>query len=100
MFKQGLAFAPFLLVITLAQGNMTPVTFDLFGHSVATKVGWLLALSCVLGYASGIITAHVSIRSKIRRRLIEAKVSGKLHAMFTSPEATRELESIVGRFDR
>ncbi len=100
MIKETLAFGPCIVIIYLAATNKTPAAFNFFGYSVATEIAWLLALSCLLGYASGVITTHVSRRTSIRRRLIEAKVSGKLNAVFTSPEATRELESIVGPLDR
>jgi hypothetical protein len=100
MIKENLAFVPCILVIYLAATNNTPATFDLFGYSVVTEITWLLALSCVLGYASGIITAHMTSRSSIRRRLCEARRLGKLNAVFTSLEATKELESIVGPLDR
>ena len=98
--KHALAFAPFLVVSILAMLNMTPATFNLFGYGVATSVTWLLILSCLFGYASGVFTAHDSSCNSIRRRLCEAKRSGKLDAVFTSPEATKQLESVVGPLDR
>ncbi len=60
--KAALGFIPFILVfcvVALAFANKTPVTLNLFGYSVDTELTWLVVLSCLVGFASGIITAKL-----------------------------------------
>jgi hypothetical protein len=96
LLKYFLFLMPLAFIAAVATANAGDVVLNVLGYKIALSLGWTIGIVAGLCYVYGLYCGWDSTRNGIRERIRAAKEAGKLDAVFTSPEATKQLETIVG----